>query len=135
MYIDQNICTMSNLNSVVSRVHFCPRCYDKPPQKGTKFLLYHSSQNSFLSHRLKSVPVSGFTPHAFEYMGLSEKGLPIACVACLIDGCGMEMEWNQQSQIWNIRWLHRSYIEMSFSDYNAMQKFTNTGYEIKELCQ
>ena len=120
-------------NREVSRVGFCQKCKDNPPAKGTKFVLMHGTAGVYKVHHLLSVPISGFTPHVFAYAQPStRKNHFVVSSVCCIDGCGVSLTKNNLTGQYNIKFDYISYNEMTFKSYNALRKFSDTGYEVKE---
>jgi len=75
---------------MITRIGFCQDCYDRnQPQSNSQYLVFGKTRNEYFFYKAKRRGLSGFTPHLYIYLGLTDDGLVRVKSTCSMISCGI----------------------------------------------
>lgn len=114
---------------VYCRAAYCPRCHARgSPQKKETATLYGNGKQSYYLTTVYG-GIRGFTPHIFTVLA-RKNGVVVVEKVCSIDGCGVDLEWNDKKNLWDIIKRQKSIIELPYADFNALVQHPDLGYRV-----
>lgn len=120
---------------MMSRVHFCKRCYDRgDPHDGQMFAV-HGSTTDTMWLRMYQAPTKwedrlpcGYVPHLFVLDQVLPSGNLQVRISCCMEGCDIDINMNQNKYEYFI--TGERYILMTKSEWEAWENFTDSGYKL-----
>ena len=115
----------------ISRIHHCKKCEDyRRPKVDDVFAVKGGTSGILMVKRARIYEgcVKGMTPHLIIMKKVIDDNVVYESV-CSIIGCGMSLSQNENGD-YDVVVEERYKHVISIKDWNALQTFTNTDYEI-----
>lgn len=104
----------------ITRVRFCQSCHDAgKPNKGNIFITIGRTHGVFQTRLAANWGTRGFTPHIFEIMKIDRKRVYYKCY-CAMDECGIDLQWNEKKEKFDVYILGWWESSMPIKDWNAL---------------
>jgi len=117
------------METIISRVSWCPHCYKAQRPRTDNFFVVIGSQGYHIM-RAKHIGNTGFTPHIYKVVKVKDNTVTYKKI-CGMNDCGAEVYWVQSKGIYQFR-LDKGKIEiMTLDNWKALISYKrDSDYEI-----
>lgn len=123
------------MKTKMSRVMFCERCFaEGRPHDELLFAVLGGTSGKVWVHyyeapyRRELIRPYGYIP-TFIVVDKVIDGIVHLLVSCSANGCDCDITYTQENG-WKVDIIKTHEIQMPLKEYLALEKFTNTGYEL-----
>lgn len=122
---------------MMSRVHFCEKCYAHgDPHDGQMFAV-HGSTTDTIWLRMYQAPYKreerlpcGFTPHLFVLDQVLPSGNLQVRLTCCMGGCGIEINMKPKENVYEYFITDERFILLTKKEWEVLETFTDSGYKL-----